>query len=369
MSVVLPTRLDYRQIGRRYIIAHAKKIDPAQVDIQGSNADILLAAPSLMAQAVTRHFAEALRAHTLDADDDDLDREVLDRYPLPRKGAAPAVVPLEFTRTAATAGAGPIPVGTRLSTLTGIDYITTTACSFGASQTTGVSCEARAVQAGFEYQVGRNQIRRFANPGLLFDPTIQVNNSEPAAGGAAREDKDAYAERARNFFTASRAGTLPAIEQGALTVDGVASASAIEVLTNGSPARLVQLVVADLAGVCNRVLAAKVQQALLEYRCGGVGVIILSSVPEMVSGQLALQFAPNVDTSTLSTNVRQAIVDYINGLGANDTLYRSDLAAVLARYKSQGLIASQGSIVTPVGDVVPDPGRTLRARLEDWTLV
>lgn len=369
MTITFPTRLDYRQIGRRYIIAKATGIDPTQVDVAGSNSNIMLEVPALMAQAVTRHSAEAVRAHTLDAEKDDLDREVLDRFSkLPRKSASPALVGIEFTRVTATAGAGPIPVGTRLQSLTGIDYITTTAASFGVTQLTGVQADARAVQAGFEYQVGANQIRRFANSSQIFDPTIAVNNAEPAAGGAPREDDGSYAERARAYFAASIGGTLPAIEAGALTVEGVVSASAAEVLSNGIPARLVTLVVADAAGVCNRVLSAKVVAKLRDWRGGGVGVIVLSSVPQMVNAALSLQFL-DVDTSTLATNVRQAVVDYINGLGANETLLRGDLFAVLSRYKSQGLVVSAGSIPTPAGDIVPNPGRTLRARLEDVVLV
>lgn len=362
-----PTRLDYYAIGRAYVRDRAKGIDPNMVDVEGSNANVLVAVPSFMAQAVTRHYAEAVRAHTLDATGDDLDREVLDRFPdLPRKGAAAAVVPLEFTRAAATAGAGSIPVGTRLQSLTGVDYVTTTVATFGASQTTGVSCDARAVQAGFDYQVGANQIRRFQSPGQLFDPTIQVNNSEPAAGGTPREEDPDYANRARGYAVVR--GTLAAIEAGALTVAGVASASAAEVLSNGSPARLVTLVVADAAGVCNRVLAAQVEARLREFRGGGVGVVIFSSVPQMVSATLALTFVAGVDTATLASTIRSAVVDYVNGLGANQTLLRGDLFAVLSRYKDQGLVVGSGSIPSPAGDVVPDPGRTLRARLEDVTL-
>lgn len=366
--VLLPSRLDLYDIGRRYVLGRAKDIDPAVVDIEGSNANLLVAVPSFMAQAVVRHYAEAVRAHTLDAEGDDLDREILDRHPeLPRKGASAAVVGLELSRKAATAGAGSVPAGTRVQSLASIDYVTTTSASFGASQLTGVTCDARAVQAGFEYQVGANQIRRFASPGQLFDPTIEVSNAEAAAGGAPREEDADYANRERSY--ARIAGTLDAIEAGALTVPGVASALAAEVLTGGAPARLVTLVVADSAGVCNRVLAAQVVAKLRAFRGGGVGVVVLSSVPQMVQAQLALQFAAEVDSATLASTIRQAVVDYVNGLGAGQTLLRADLFAVLARYKSQGLIVGSGSIPLPAGDVVPDPGRTLRARPEDVTLL
>lgn len=362
--VLLPSRLDYYQIGRRYVLSRAKTIDPSVIDIEGSNANLIIAVPAFMAQAVTRHFAEALRAHTLDATGDDLDREVLDRFPnLPRKGASPAVAGLELSRAAFTAGAGTILAGARLQTLAGVDYVTTTNASFGATQLSGVVADARAVQAGFEYQVGANQIRRFADASQVFDPTIQVNNAEPAAGGTPREEDPDYANRARAF--SNIAGTLDAIQNGALTVPGVASALSAEVVANGIPARLVTLVVADAAGVCNRVLAAQVVAKLRAFRGGGVGVVVLSSVPQMVSASLALQFAAGVDTATLASNIRQAVVDYANGLGAGQALFRGDLFAVLSRYKSQGLIVGSGSIVAPAGDVVPDPGRTLRARLED----
>lgn len=365
--VLLPTRLDYYNIGRRYVVARAKNIDPLTIDIEGSNANILVAVPSFMAQAVTRHCAEAMRAHTLDADGDDLDREVLDRFPeLPRKGASAAVAPLDLSRPTAVAGAGSIAVGTRLTSLTGIDYVTTTSASFGASQTTGVSCDARAVQAGFEYQVGANQIRRFAQPGQLFDPTIQVNNPEPAAGGTPREEDPDYANRARAYSLIR--GTLAAIEAGALTVPGVASASAAEVLTNGVPARLLTLVVADAAGVCNRVLAAQVQAKLRDFRGGGVGVVIFSSTPQLEPVTLSLTFAADVDTATLASNIRSAVVEFVNGLGANQVLRRGDLFAVLTRYRTQGLIVTDGSIPVPAGDVVPGPGRTIRTRLELVTL-
>src|SRR5690349_5949523 len=367
--VLLPSRLDLYTVGRNFVISRAKKIDPAMIDVEGSNANILVAVPSFMGQAVVRHYAEALRAHTLDAEGDDLDREVLDRYQLPRKGAAPAVAGLDLSRKTFTAGAGSVPIGTRITSLTGVDYITTTVASFGTSQLTGVTCDVRAVLAGFEYQVGANQLRRFQNASTLFDPSIEINNSEPAAGGTPREQDDEYSERARDFFAASIRGTLAAIEAGALTVAGVASAHAEEVLSNGQPARLVTLVVSDAAGVCNRVLAAKVVAALREWRGGGVGVIVLSSVPQLVSVELALQFVAGVDTASLSSTIRLAVVDYVNGLGANEPLLRGDLFAVLSRYKAQGLITGSDSIPVPAGDLIPEPGRTLRARLEDVVVV
>jgi hypothetical protein len=89
----------------------------------------------------------------------------------------------------------------------------------------------------------------------------------------------------------------------------------------------------------------------------------------MASVALALQFVAGVDTASLASNVRLAVVDYINGLGAGQPLLRGDLFAVLSRYKAQGLIVGSGSIPVPAGDIFPDPGRTLRTTLELVTVI
>jgi hypothetical protein len=144
----------------------------------------------------------------------------------------------------------------------------------------------------------------------------------------------------------------------------------VEVLTTGNmPARIVQLSVADPTGTCNSTLAAVVQKSLLEYRAGGITVLISSSLPQIVTVRLALAFEARVDTVTLASNIRNAVMTFINSLGVNQPLLRSDLAAVLSRFKEVGLIATNGTVVEPAGDVYPDPSRTLRARLDDVVVV
>lgn len=364
------SRLDLYDVGRQYLVSRATKIDPAIVDVEGSDANLIIGASSFMGQAVSRQVADQLGSQFLDAglSDSDLDRLVLDRYSgeVVRKGAAAPVVPLQLSRASAAKGAGTVPINTKLISKNGTEYVTLAPASFDALQLDGVSVDARAVQAGLIYQVGRNQIQRFDDSSLLWDPSLLVNNADPAAGGADRETNDDLIARARAFWPSARRGILQAIVQGAVAVPGVDSASAVEVLTTGNrPARVVQLYVADATGTCNATLAAIVQKSLLEYRAGGISVIISSSLPQIVGVQLALTFQVGVDTVTLSTNIRNAVLTFINSLGVNQPLYRSDLAAVLSRFKEVGLIATNGTVVSPAGDVVPDPGRTLRARLDD----
>lgn len=364
------SRLDYYAIGRRYIIARAKKIDPAVVDIEGSDANVFVGAASFMAAKIAQQNAEAIRSLTLDADGEELDRVVIDRYQLPRRGAAAAVVEVRMSRPSAAVGAGAVPSGTKLTAIGGVEYITTTAAMFGLVQTDFATASARAIQSGFAFQVGANTINKIQDPSTLFDPSIQVNNDAPSAGGFDRETDPTYRNRARRFWAAARRGTLGAIEQGALSVEGIDSASASEPLNmRGDPARIVELTIADLAGVANSVLAARVRDALREWRAGGITVVIYTSQPQIVPLALHLQFIANVNTTLLAAQIQLAIQEFVNSLGANEPLLRADLMSVLARFRDSGLIPTNDTIVVPAGDVFPDQGRTLRARLGDVAIV
>jgi uncharacterized phage protein gp47/JayE len=295
------------------------------------------------------------------SDDEDLDRYAFDRYQLVRKGASPARGSVRIFRTSFIGGAGSVPIGTTLVTDTGFEYVTTSIASFGATdlETSFVRC--RASEAGKATQVGANAIRRFQKPATLFDATLQVNNDASTAGGEDVEDDDLFRERIRDYWRTARRGILAAIEFGATIVPGVVSARAIEVLTEGNtPARLVVLYIADSTGVASDALADEVRTQLDDYRAAGIQVLISTSLPLIVDIGLRLRFRANVDTVTLTDNVRAALVAFVNSLPVNGTLYRGDLFSVLARYTEDGLIPDDGSIVSPVGDLVPAVGQTIR---------
>lgn len=364
------TRLDLYSIGRNVILTKARRIEPDTVDRLGSDANIFIGSVSFMAAAVSRQLAKGLGAQSLrNALNDDLDRWLWDRYQETRKTAAAASVTLEFVRPNANAGIGEIPDKTKILTTTGIEYVTTTSASFGASQLLATA-QARAVNAGKTFQVGRNFLRRFERQDQLFDPTITVNNPQPAAGGEDREDDPTVKDRMRDFWPTLRRGTKGAIEFGARSIPGIASASAREVLTaNATPARVVELLIADSSGVASESLAAAVYTGLDEYRACGIAVIPSLSVPQIVPVRLRLAFLAGVETSTLTLIVRAAVSEFINSLGANQTLVRADLFSVMSRYKARGLVVSETSIVEPAGDVIPAAGRTLRTTLANVTTI
>lgn len=357
----LATRLDLFAIGRDYMTQRATKLDPAQVDIEGSDANLFVGVVSVIGDFIIKQLAARVGALTLDgSDDEDLDRYAWDRYQITRKGASPARGTIRIYRASFIGGAGTIPIGTKVTSNTGFEYITTTTATFGPTDLT-TSAYVRAVEAGKSTQVAQNALTKFQNPSALFDNSLQCLNDSTTAGGEDAEDDETFRARIRDFWRTARRGILSAIEQGALTVPGVVSAQAIEVLTTGAaPARLVMLYVADSTGVASDALAADVRSALDDYRAAGIQVLISTSLPLIVDITLKLQFRANVDTLTLTDNIRAAIVEFVNSIPVNGTLYAYDLGAVLRRFVEDGLIIGQGTVVSPVGDLIPSVGQTIR---------
>ena len=370
----LPTRLALYELGRQYIITHARKIDPSQVDVAGSDANLYVGSQSYVGHAVVRQLGERVNALLLDGcDNEDLDRWVFDNLNglIVRKGACAAVATVQFSRATATVGAGTIPAGTVVKSGDGIEYVTLADATFGALQLSATAT-VRATQAGHSYQVGRYQLRTFANLAAIFDSSMLVDNADPAAGGEDVEGDDKLRERARALPGQLRRGTLGAIEFGASSVVGVTSAMAMEVYDSLTPAMLTKVVVlyiADSSGVSNLALGNAVQVALGEWRAAGIQVVVSNSVPELTQVQLHLGFSGSVDTVALTAEVAAAVVSYVNSLGVNQPLLRNALGTVLTRFTSAGLVASAGSVVSPAGDLYPTTGYTLRMRPEDVVLV
>ncbi len=361
----LPSRLDLQGIGRDYVVQRATKIDPAQVDIIGSDVNVFVGSQSQVAYALVLQLAYAVNRLLLDgAELDDLDRYAWDRYQLPRKGASPARGTVRAYRATTTAGGGTIEIGTKLQTDSGIEYVTTAACTFAAADVSK-TVTVRAVQAGKLTQVGKNQISKFSNVAALFDPTLLANNDAVTAGGEETEDDDTFRDRIRNFWNTARRGTIGAIEFGALAVPGVVSASAVEAISNTYPARVVFLYIADSSGVASDALADLVRQSLQDYRAAGIAVIVSTSLPQIATIQMAFTFQAGLDTVTLTDVIRSAVLEFVNSLPVNGSLYKGELFAVLKRFIPSGLILNNETIIAPAGDVVPVVGTTLRTTPQD----
>src|SRR5262245_20566575 len=364
----LPTRKDLYDIGADVIRDRARRIDPEQLNTDGSDVQILIASEAAMSEEVIRQLVLETGRLLLDsAKAEDLDRYAWDRYQIVRKGASAALGTVEFSRVSAAAGGGTIAQGQLLQTDTGIQYTTLADATFGGSDVGPVSVNVRAVEASKESQVAALAINAFVTP--PFDPTITVTNPEATAGGEPRESDSLFRERIRDAFRTARRGTLGAIEFGALQVPGVVSAKAIEVENgDGTPARIVELFIADSDGLASQALATQVQNSLGDFRAAGIFVLVIPSNPIFVDVVLRLRFTAGTDTLTLTNAVRNAVLAFVNSLGAQQTLLVADIFAVLTRFTPQGLVVQGDAVVQPVGDLVPGTGQTIRTTLDRVTV-
>ncbi len=373
MVAALPTREDYFQRGAQEIFARsagrskASRISPEAVFTEGTDINIINAACSAMADEATRHLALRMATLFLDsAEGEDLDRLVADRFSptVVRKQPAPAVVPLSFSRPIPPSTGAPatLPIGTKVRTAQGTEFELTQPAAFALNSTGPVTVTGQASLAGTGGNVEAGTIVQFTQTPV--DPAIVVTNAQPASGGTNQESDQSLRERARDFFRTARRGTLAAIEFGALTVDGVESATAEEVLdpSTGLPTGDVQVYIADPQGQSNSVLAAAVVNALREFRAAGIIVTVVTTVPrfEPVSYQLA--FRSGTDTLAAAAQLKAVTVAATNLLAPQEPLLRSMLFA-LAR-SIPGAIVADTSVVLPAGDIVPGQGEVLKTRVD-----
>lgn len=361
----LPTRKDLFATARKAIVNTPNiRINPSVIDLPGSDINLLVGAMSLMGEEVTVQLAKAVQGLFIEtAREDALDRLAFDRYGVARFPATPAIVTLSFTAL----GAGVVPTGFRVQTTAGVQFVVDNALTFGGAGTQSVT--ATAVLTGPDSNVSAGTLTQFVD--TPFAPTLTVTNSAGAAGGADAETDIQFRGRLRNFFTTVRRGTLGAIEYGALQVPQVAVATAYEVTTSsGFPQAIVNLVVADRDGSSNSAMIQAVENMLVEYRAGGIAVMVAGGAIETPHPQVEwhVSFLAGIDTSQAADQLRSATVAVAQYLKPGETLYRADILA--AARTVTGVVISADSLVEPVGDVVPtSQDKLIRLDSTDITFV
>jgi len=372
-----PTWNDLFRIGRDEILIRNAKVSRDAVERDGADANILVAAIAAVGDQVIGQLAAAEAALYLDsAVGVALDRLVFDRYGLVRKPAAASLGTVQFRTTAGAPTTFTIPVGVRLQTSDGIQFVTSEAVIFTAATTGPLACGVRSVLAGGSQNVKVGRITSITGT-ITSQPTdLVVSNPYATAGGADAETDSSLRDRARRYFTTVRRGTLGALEEAALGVAGVTKASAFEVIDSlGRPARLVQLVVADAFTeqfvsydtvparypAQSQLLATTVFNALADVRPAGIFVQVYVGNVVLQSVQLALTFNAGADSNTVALNARSAIVSYVNSLPPGSPFVLANANAVLRTVN--GLAPSGNTIVTPIGNVAVKPLQVIRTSL------
>lgn len=371
----LPSFATLFRIGKAEALVRNPRLTPEEIEREGSDLNILVAAPAAMADECIAHIASVRKDLYVDtASGDALDRLITDRYPdLIRKQASPSYGYITFSFSPATTGAFNIPDATVLSTADGVQFVTVgvTAVAVGVTSKT---IPIRSTLAGASQKASANKILNLVS-GISGAPSsgMTVSNSAATFGGEDREKDGDYAVRYKRRYLAARRATIGAIEQAVLEVPGIVKCTIFENLdTLGRPIGYVQAVIADSyteqfvtssstpAAYASQLanLQVEIDSLLREWRAAGVGVRVTFGQVILQSTRILLAYVAGADQAAVNNVVLSKMVQHINNLRPGQTLLLEDLRTLIRN--TSGVVYTGNELVTPVGDVVPLPGQVLR---------
>lgn len=373
-----PTRTDLFRIGRDRILRLNAQLSADVVQRDGTDANVMLAGASGMADAVVGQVLNVCRGQFLDsAQGVQLDRYVFDRYGLVRKPAAPSLGTAQFTLPTPAATSFALPSNLALATADGLTFVTTSASTFPAGIAGPIYVPIRSLVAGFNQQAKAGAITSITGTVPGAPAGLRVTNLVATAGAADAEDDQSLRDRARKFWTTSQRGTLAALENGAVAVPGVERAAAIEVLdSSGRPGRWVQLLVSDrftdALVTLNQTSAAYDAQAqalalavfngLSNVRCGGNYVQVIVAQVALLAVRLDLTFSAGIDPIATSEKARAVVVNYTNALSPRQPWVPADAVAALRAVP--GLLVTGSEVAVPAGVVQPRALQVVRTTID-----
>lgn len=369
-----PTFQDFFRAGRDEILSRNSRLTLEAIEREGSDANVIVAGSAAMADEVGGQLLAAATGLYLDsAKSKALDRFVYDRFTLLRKPAAPARGDFAFSTIAANPLAFTIPAGTKAVTQDGKAYVTDVDVTYPFGSVGPVSVSMRSQDAGSAFQAKAGSITNLASQIVNAPSDLTVTNPLATVGAADAELDSELVTRAREFFPNARRGTIGAIQNQALEVPGVQTATAFEFLDEfGRPAKVVQLVISDpftLSLVAasptpvayqaqSQTLATTVFDSLYDTRAAGINVLVTVASVQMLGIQLGLAFLAGYSASEVTARAQAALVNYVNSLSPGQVF--SYEAAINRLRMVQGLDVQGNEILSPLGDTTPLPLQVLR---------
>jgi uncharacterized phage protein gp47/JayE len=331
-------------------ITPGAQLDPAAIDKTGSTLNILAACSSAMAEECESRSQSRFAAQLVaSARGEDLDRLILERSKgeLPRKGASAATIDLYLTRSSA-ALTGSVPAGTEILA-GGQTWTTDETVVFILGGNSQIPVSATCAALGDVGNGVEPNIQAFKGSPPSWDPGMVVESYQVAsAGGADRETDEAYAARYA-LWDAGLDRNLDFLAAGALSVPGVAAATAIEDLdTDGNPVGTATVYIGDAYGRATDGLLDRVRVASRGFRLLGQHVQIFRTLPTFVSFTLVFGVLDTYSVDQVREEARAAVVAYVNSLAPGAPLLRASIAAVLRSVPGVVLLVN-----VPFGCTVP----------------
>jgi uncharacterized phage protein gp47/JayE len=250
-----------------------------------------------------------------------------DIYNFIKKAGLQASGHVVFSRTGTT-GDVTIPVGTKVATSSGLIFITSAVGTIANGNTASGSIVVAAEKVGTVYNV-------LASTVIVMTDSVtgveSVTNANAMVGGIDVESDYSFKSRFQAYIEGLAGSNLAGLKAGALSVNGITSASVVELIPAVANVNVNVYVDNGLSTGTPSATIAEVQsvidgdgtQANPGYRAAGVNVVVLS--PSIVTQNIVgtvIVANTNVDATEVGNNVNQAVLDYVNNLGVGENIIR-----------------------------------------------
>jgi len=259
-----------------------------------------------------------------------------DVFGFAKKAGVKATTNVVFHR-AGSSGYVTIPSGTKVQTVSGLKFATTAQIQILNGENDSDPVEVEAEKVGVAYNVATDTITIMID---IIDGVDSVTNANAAVGGVDRETEYEFEKRFQVYIEGIGRTNVAGVVYGALSVDGITSASANELFPPVANVN-VKLYIDD--GSAGGVSSAKVDevQAVIDgdgeneagYRSAGVNVLVVAPSIVTQNVTMSVTVASGVDVDQMKVDINTALTNYVNTLGIGaDIVYNELIAAAMSVY-------------------------------------
>ena len=268
-----------------------------------------------------------------------------------RKGGTKATANVVFGRTGTT-GTITIPIGTKIKTVSNLNFFTTAVAQILNGFSTSSPVEAEAEENGSAYNVLGSTITVLGDD---IDGVETVTNPLAAVGGVDAETDYQYKTRFQAYIEGLAGSNIAGLIAGALSVSGITSASIQELFPPVSNVNVKIFIDDGSSGGVSSSKIAEVQDVIdgdgtqenPGYRAAGVNAVVYA--PGIVTQNIIMTVyvISGVDTDQVEADIGLVLTTYVNNLGVGSDIIKAELiAAVMSVYG-----VSDVNITTPSGNV------------------
>lgn len=224
-----------------------------------------------------------------------------------------------FSRNIATTDPVTIPIGTIVSSPSGLLFTSTSEGTILANQTDSGSVSISANEIGTRYNLPASSVTIITTPVNGVD---SVNNSSALSGGLDGESTEDFKNRFKDYILGLGRGNVYGIITGAKTVTNVRSVSTIEHFPPLSGLYNVSVYIDDGAGNAPAELIAEVENVLIGdgtetypgYKPAGINLQVVPPTKVTVNLDITVTDSGDYDRTDLEVAIEAAVSSYINNL-------------------------------------------------------